>query len=592
MEFFNNAKAIRLRSHLNKYLVATDDEETVRQSRTGSSRQARWAVEFVPDKANVIRLKGCYGRYLTASDEAFLLGWTGRKVVQTLPTSKMDPSTEWEPIKEGFHVKLRAKGGKFLRANGGTPPWKNSITHDVPQRTATQDWVLWSVDIVDITHSESPANYISRASSFSSQPDDFTCSDTGSPSMGSFPGSPVAFHGRSRLASSRQIPAHQEDGDERSKSQMDHVDKPSEKTNFTTSKAREKTFDATWKIPVEQEVDNGRSKPEMHHVDTASDQTNFNPWKPSEQISKPVRKITPDHEAGYGRSKSQIDNADKPSDQTNFSPPNPRDQTHDLNSSPKAPDVVPSTIPTAVSYPTVKTTASMAKQLSTQMEDKLNSVFSELESIVSDVGSSPTSFSEPRMEDEALEMSAVPSREEIRQALVALKECLLLEFSQLKQARVRAKLILALSTLSIAEGSLSQEQMDATHYFLSNFNVLMMKFDRAERQSAECNNFFRDKNRAYDELREINESNLELKARIDQLNEEEEELLRRIEEIRGMKTKLANKRIELGEESKSALSKWNEFGSLEPAALSRQRKFEKRRHEILEDWSNLKALFD
>ncbi|RVX08743.1 hypothetical protein CK203_010818 [Vitis vinifera] len=522
MEFFNNAKAIRLRSHLNKYLVAADDEETVWQSRTGSSRQARWAVEFVQDKANVIRLKGCYGRYLTASDEVFLLGWTGRK--------------------------LRAKGGKFLRANGGTPPWKNSITHDIPQRTATQDWVLWSVDIVDITHSESPANYISRASSFSSQPDDFNCSDAGSP-MGSVPGSPVAFHGRSRLASSRQIPAHQDDDDERSQSQMDHVDKPSEKTKFTASKPREKTFDA-------------------------------------------ARKITPDHEAGYGRSKSQMDNADKPSDQTNFSPPNPRDQTHDLNSSPKAPDVVPSTIPTAVSYPTVKTTASIAKQSSTQMEDKLNSVFSELESIVSDVGSSPTSFSEPRMEDEALEMSAVPSREEIRQAQVALKECLLLEFSQLKQARVRAKFILALSTLSIAEGSLSQEQMDATHYFLSNFNVLMMKFDRAERQLAECNNFLRDKNRAYDELRVINESNLELKARIDQLNEEEEELLRRIEEIRGMKTKLANKRMELGEESKSALSKWNEFGSLEPAALSRQKKFEKRRREILEDWSNLKALFD
>lgn len=205
MEFFNNAKAIRLRSHLNKYLVAADDEETVWQSRTGSSRQARWAVELVQDKANVIRLKGCYGRYLTASDEVFLLGWTGRKVVQTLPTSKMDPSTEWEPIKEGFQLKLRAKGGKFLRANGGTPPWKNSITHDIPQRTATQDWVLWSVDIVDITHSESPANYVSRASSFSSQPDDFTCSDTGSPSMGSFPGSPVTIHGRSRLASSRQV---------------------------------------------------------------------------------------------------------------------------------------------------------------------------------------------------------------------------------------------------------------------------------------------------------------------------------------------------------------------------------------------------
>ena len=193
MEFFSKAKSVRLRSHLDKYLVAEDDEETVRQSRGGSSRKARWVVELVPGKANVIRLKGCHGRYLTASGDSFLLGWTGKKVVQTLPTTKMDASTEWQPITDGFQVKLRANGGKFLRANGGTPPWKDSITHDVPQRTVTQDWVLWSVDIVDIAEFDIPANYISPASSFSSIPDDFSRSDTGSPAIGS------------RRASNRQV---------------------------------------------------------------------------------------------------------------------------------------------------------------------------------------------------------------------------------------------------------------------------------------------------------------------------------------------------------------------------------------------------
>lgn len=193
MEFFNKAKAVRLRSHLKKYLIADDDEETVRQSRSGSSRKARWEVEFVQNKSNVIRLKGCHGRYLTASDEAFLLGFTGRKVVQTLPKSKMDASTEWQPMRDGSQVKIRANGGKFLRANGGTPPWKDTITHDIPQRTVTQDWVLWSVDVIDITEFESPANYISPASSFSSVPDDFTGSDTRSPSIAT------------RQASSRQV---------------------------------------------------------------------------------------------------------------------------------------------------------------------------------------------------------------------------------------------------------------------------------------------------------------------------------------------------------------------------------------------------
>ncbi|GKG54699.1 actin cross-linking protein, partial [Tanacetum coccineum] len=78
MEFFSKAKVVGLRSHLNKFLVADDDETTVRQSRNGSSVRARWTVEMVEGK------------------------------------------------KENGRLKLKSKDGKFLRANGGTPPWRNS----------------------------------------------------------------------------------------------------------------------------------------------------------------------------------------------------------------------------------------------------------------------------------------------------------------------------------------------------------------------------------------------------------------------------------------------------------------------------------
>lgn len=186
MEFFSKAKAVRLRSHLDKYLVADDDEETVRQSRNGSSRRARWTVEFVEGKSHVVRLKSCHDWYLTASDEPFLLGMTGKKVVQSAPASKRDNSVEWEPIKEGDHVKLRSKeGGKFLRANGGTPPWRNSVTHDFPHRTATQDWVLWEVEMVDIfvPGSDSFQRFDSTASNFSPARGDLTGSYTNSPSI-------------------------------------------------------------------------------------------------------------------------------------------------------------------------------------------------------------------------------------------------------------------------------------------------------------------------------------------------------------------------------------------------------------------------
>ncbi|XVE84928.1 hypothetical protein DITRI_Ditri17bG0051200 [Diplodiscus trichospermus] len=152
MDLFLNAKAVRLRSHHEKYLLAEEDEESVTQDRLyGSSKNVRWTVEFLPGSQNIIRLKSCYNKYLTASNQPFLLGMTGRKVLQTLPR-RLDSSVEWEPItiRQGSQVKLKTRYGNFLRANGGLPPWRNSVTHDIPHRTATQDWVLWDVDIVEI----------------------------------------------------------------------------------------------------------------------------------------------------------------------------------------------------------------------------------------------------------------------------------------------------------------------------------------------------------------------------------------------------------------------------------------------------------
>ena len=151
MDFFGKAKTVRLRSHHDKYLVANDDEESVNQDRGGSSNTARWSVELTSGASSdsIIRLKSCYGKYLTASNLPFLLGMTGRKVLQTLPR-RLDSSVEWEPIREGSQVKLKTRYGNFLRANGGLPPWRNSVTHDIPSRSATQDWILWDIDVVEI----------------------------------------------------------------------------------------------------------------------------------------------------------------------------------------------------------------------------------------------------------------------------------------------------------------------------------------------------------------------------------------------------------------------------------------------------------
>ncbi|KAE9612671.1 putative actin cross-linking [Lupinus albus] len=148
MEFFQKANVVRLRSYHDKYMLADDDKEGVYQDRNGTYKNAKWNVEIV-ENSNVIRLKSCYDKYLTASNMPFLIRGTAKKVLQTMPR-RLDSSIEWEPIREGVQVRLKTRYGQYLRGNGGLPPWRNSITHDVPHRTATANWILWDVDIVEL----------------------------------------------------------------------------------------------------------------------------------------------------------------------------------------------------------------------------------------------------------------------------------------------------------------------------------------------------------------------------------------------------------------------------------------------------------
>ncbi|CAN6934558.1 unnamed protein product [Brassica oleracea] len=147
MEFFHKAKAVRMRNIHEKYLMAEEDVESVTQERNGSDKRARWTVEPVRGSFEAIRLKSCYGSYLTASNERFLLGATGRKVVLS-KLSGLDSSVEWEPVREGSKVKLKTRQGHFLRGNGGLPPWRDSVTHDSRR---SSDSFLWDVDVVETT---------------------------------------------------------------------------------------------------------------------------------------------------------------------------------------------------------------------------------------------------------------------------------------------------------------------------------------------------------------------------------------------------------------------------------------------------------
>ncbi|GFP92826.1 hypothetical protein PHJA_001426900 [Phtheirospermum japonicum] len=170
MDLFLKAKTIRLISHKDKYLTAEEDRLTIGQSRDGSYKNAIWSVEFVEEK-NCIRLESCYGTYLTASSIPFLPGVTAKKVIQTRPCQSCDLATEWEPFRDGMQVRLRSLWGNFLRPNGGLPPWRNAITHDIPFRSKTRDKILWDVEVVEKGTACRPTQLFVRSRSVSSTMD-------------------------------------------------------------------------------------------------------------------------------------------------------------------------------------------------------------------------------------------------------------------------------------------------------------------------------------------------------------------------------------------------------------------------------------
>ncbi|KAD6454723.1 hypothetical protein E3N88_09429 [Mikania micrantha] len=147
MDLFKKAKTIRLRSVKDKYMIGDDDEQSVSLDRDGSTEKAEW--EVFPTGENYIRFKSCHGKYLMASNTPFLQGVKGKKIIQTELKPDLDGSVNWEPLRDGFQVRLKTHTGGFLRPLGGLPPWRNNVTHDNPHRTKAKEKVLWDIEIVE-----------------------------------------------------------------------------------------------------------------------------------------------------------------------------------------------------------------------------------------------------------------------------------------------------------------------------------------------------------------------------------------------------------------------------------------------------------
>ncbi|CAN6332487.1 unnamed protein product [Urochloa humidicola] len=153
MEFFEDARSVRLKSHLGTYLCAADDAEAVSHGYRRNSRGTVWAVEPAGDE--YVRLQGPRGLYLGAADPAVALDAATPtcRVIQGLPSTPNDGAFLWTPRRgEGerraagcLTVTLSGPLGRLLHASFGDTPRDNAVTLDFEVAPEESTWVVEAV---------------------------------------------------------------------------------------------------------------------------------------------------------------------------------------------------------------------------------------------------------------------------------------------------------------------------------------------------------------------------------------------------------------------------------------------------------------
>lgn len=151
MELFENARSVRLKSHLGTYLCAADDAEAVSHGYRRNSRGTVWAVEPAGDE--YVRLQGQRGLYLGAADPGAALdaATPSCRVVQGLPSTPNDSAFLWTPRREDGErggagcLTLSGPLGRLLRASFGETPRDNAVTLDFEVGPEESAWVVEAV---------------------------------------------------------------------------------------------------------------------------------------------------------------------------------------------------------------------------------------------------------------------------------------------------------------------------------------------------------------------------------------------------------------------------------------------------------------
>ncbi|XP_031383024.1 ubiquitin carboxyl-terminal hydrolase 12-like isoform X2 [Punica granatum] len=180
-----------------------------------------------------------------------------------------------------------------------------------------------------------------------------------------------------------------------------------------------------------------------------------------------------------------------------------------------------------------------------------------------------------------------PSSEEVENAKQSLKECL----SDLFKLNMKDRLASALSTLSIAETGLSDEQRSSVLEFRVNFDDFISDYLTFEQDNSEYELQKLQNDLLSSAMKKNRETHLSYKELSEKLAREEEELKKKLEETKSRNAKLISDWEALMAESEETKSKYVSQKPKLAEAEERKRIAEERMSRSTAAWSSLKARF-
>ncbi|XP_031383025.1 ubiquitin carboxyl-terminal hydrolase 12-like [Punica granatum] len=180
-----------------------------------------------------------------------------------------------------------------------------------------------------------------------------------------------------------------------------------------------------------------------------------------------------------------------------------------------------------------------------------------------------------------------PSSEEVENAKQSLKECL----SDLFKLNMKDRLASALSTLSIAETGLSDEQRSSVLEFRVNFDNFITDYLTFEQDNSEYELLKLQSDLLSSAMKKNRETHLSYKELSEKLAREKEELKKKLEETKSRNAKLISDWEALMAESKETKSKYISQKPKLAEAEERKRIAEERMSRSTAAWSSLKARF-